>query len=406
METKWSDIGFLGSLLFVLYGIISLLIFFMPPSFFGSFAPFTTGILAVLGIIAGTCFSLGFHGLRIELAEPSAWFSYFTILYTISIWLFTGISQILIALGLVIGIISWFYSIFGIMIMFIIWGMFFFLIRKQLGDKGRFAFGASVLFLINGLTWLSFIGLGVVALAAFLCLFIYAPERKFSFFSPLVRFLSQKRLSLLRDWGPFLLIIYSVLGMKWLVNGVYPLPVSAVLVINILSLFIGCFTIVGITWIFRVYEREYENSNLWFAQLAWIPGFLLLLMADLQWLMSNLTVFIDPLWGINLYQTLIFYVWWSSIPLTIFLFITALSFMQLYRLPELRGRLLFLLLHLAFLITAFLWLTISATVSGFLPYIQWIFSSLNLPLLSIFSLGHIGLLVIGILLWRLGAQES
>jgi hypothetical protein len=405
METKWSDIGFLGSLLFILYAVSSILIFFTPPSFYGPIAPLIAILLAILGIIAGICFSLGFHGLRIELYAPSPWITYFTIIWSIGAWLFIGASQIVMALGFTIGLVYWFFSLAGILLMYLFCGMFFFMIRKQLGARNRFAFSASMLFLINGLAWLSFIGFGILALAASLCLFIFTPEAEYSIFSPVIRFFSPKRVSTIRNWGPILLIVYSLLGMKWLINGIFPLPVAAAAFMNVFSLIIGGLTIVGITIILRAYEKKYENNMLWFAQLAWIPGFLLLLMADLQWLMSNASVFIDISWGVQLYGTLIFYMWWSSIPLAIFSFLAALGFLQIYRLPEVRGETSILLVHLGLLFSGFLWLIIAISVSDILPIVQWLLFYLGLYLLDIFSLGFIGFLFTSFFLWRQWTQE-
>ncbi len=406
METKWSDFGFMGSLLLVLYGLFSLLIFFTPPSFYGPIAPFISGAMAVFGMVTGICFSLGFYGLRIELDAPGSWSTFFTIIWTMGAWFFTGVSQIVMALGYVIGLVYWFFSIYGIMLMFLIWGMFYFSLRKQLGGRGRFAFGASVLFLINGLAWMSFMGFGILALAAFLCLFIFTPATKFSIFSPIVRFFSPKRTATFRNWGSFFLIIYSFLGIKWLINGFYPIPVVAVAVVNIFSLVFGCLAAIGIVLVLRTFEKKYENNYIWYAQLVWLPGFLLLILADLQWLMSNFSVFIDLSWGFILYETLIFYLWWSSIPLTIFSFLAALGFIQIYRLPEHRGEILLLFVHLAILFTGILWLTIAISISGLLPIALWLLYFLGLDLLDLFSLGYIGFIFTGFFLWRHWVRES
>ena len=64
METRWSDFGFSGSLLLVLYGILSLLIFFTPPSFYGLGAPIIAIAMALLAISGAILFSLGFFAMQ------------------------------------------------------------------------------------------------------------------------------------------------------------------------------------------------------------------------------------------------------------------------------------------------------------------------------------------------------
>ena len=400
METKWSDIGFLGSILFVLYGFSALLVFYTPPAFYGTAAPLVAGGLAVLGMIAAFCFSFGFLAIRSELHSPGSLLTYFTMVLTWVIWVYHGVSQLLVAFGLTIGLVHWFFSTYGLMFNFLIWGLFFFSVRNPLGGKSRFAFGASLLFLINGLAWLSFMGLGILALGVFLCLFIYAPPTQHSIFSPITRFFASDRLAFFRKIGPIFLLIYSLLGMKWLVNGIFPLPVAAAAVINALSLLIGWITVLLITLILRAYERKYENPTFWYAQLAWIPSMLLATLADLQWLMSNITVFIDISWGLLLYSTLVFYLWWCSIPLAIFSFIAAIAYLQTYRLPEVRGETTLFFLHLSLLASGFIWLTIAMTMSGLLPIVEWLIFNYGLYLLDIFSLGFIGFVVVGFFLWH------
>ncbi len=400
METKWSDIGFLGSILFVLYGILALLLFYTPPSFYGAASPVIAGVMAVLCMVAAFCFSFGFLALRTELNSPSSLLTYFTIILTWVTWTFYGVTQILVALGYTIGLVYWFLSAYGLMLSFLFWGMFFFSVRKPLGGKSRFAFTASILLLINGIGWLSFMGLGILALGAFLCLFIYAPATQHSIFSPIIRLLSPKRVAIIRTLGPLALIVYSLLGMKWVINGFYPLPVAAAAVINAFSLLIGWITIVGITMVLRAYERRYENPTFWYAQLAWIPSMLLVTLADLQWLMSNIMVFIDPAWGLVLYSTLFFFLMWCSVPLAFFSFIAAFAYLQTYRLPEVRGETTLFFLHLSFLASGFIWLTIAMSVSGLLPIVQWLIFYLGLSLLDIVSLGFIGFVVAGFFLWH------
>ncbi|MFX1565722.1 MAG: hypothetical protein ACFFCH_07015 [Promethearchaeota archaeon] len=400
MESKWSDIGFLGSILLVGYGLLALLIYYTPPSTYGAFSTIIASGMAVLSIIAGVCFSFGFLAVRMELNAPSSWLTYSIVFLTWVTWAFYGVSQILVALGLTIGLVYWFFSIYGIMVVSLFWGMFFFSVRKQLGGKERFAFGAAMLFFINGLGWVTFIGFGILALSAFLCLLIFAPATKYSIFSPIIRFLSPKRVGIIRLWAPIFLIIYSLLAMKWVINGIFPLPVVIAAVVNILSLLLVLVLIIGITMVLRSYERRYEISTLWYAQLAWIPSMLLVMLADLQWLMSNITVFIDPAWGLVLYDTLVSFLGWCSVSLTIFSFIAAISFMQLYRLHELRGETILFFLHLSFLASGFIWLTIAMSISGLLPIIPWVITLIGLYLLDIFSIGFLGFFFVGIFLWR------
>lgn len=391
METKWSDLGFLGSFLLVLFGIFSLVIIYTPPAAFGTSAPIVAIAMAIFGLVAGFFFSLGFLAFRIELNAPSPWLTYFTILLTIFGWAFYAISQIMVALGFIEGLVFWFYSLFGLMVMTLFWGMAFFSVRNQLGGKARLALGTAVLFLINGLGWLSFMGYGILTLAGFLCLFIFAPAPKFSIFSPLVRFFNEKRVSTIRLWGPLLMTIYFVLAMTWVIDLYFPVPVAAVAVVNFFSLFFGWLCALSITLVLRSYETQFENNTLWFAQLAWVPSMFLFTLGNFQWLMSSLTVGIDYNWAMALYLSKDLFILWGALSMAIFSLITAVGMLQIYRSPEMRGDNLLCLLHLFLLVGSVMWIA---------SYTYFIY--------GYDALGYGAFALIGLLLWlharRLGAK--
>ncbi len=385
METKWSDYGFLGSLLLVLFSFFSLIIYFTPPSFFGTAASAVAILMAILGILASFCFSLGFLAMRDVLNAPGPWLTFFTILWTISAWIFYGASQTLLALGNLAGLILGFYSIYGLMITFLLWGLIYFTVRKQLGilgGKGHFALGAGLLFFINSLGWITLMGFGILALAALFCALIFAPGPKFSRFSFLTRIISKERMGTIRRFGPLLLVLYSLFQLKWDINAIFPIPVVPLAIVNFISIFVGWICVFGMTLVIRSYEFKFENSFLWFATLTWIPGLLLLTLTDFQWLMSNLTVFIDLAWGLALYSSINLFWVSGSLFLAVFSFLTAIGMFQIYRTPEMRGNIDLLLIHIFLLATGVLW---------------------------IIGYGYLGFIIVGFFLWmnqrKIGAYE-
>ena len=64
-----------------------------------------------------------------------------------------------------------------------------------------------------------------------------------------------------------------------------------------------------------------------------------------------------------------------------------------------------LMVHLSLLLTGFLWLAIATSISDILPIVQWLLYYLGLYLLDIFSLGYLGLLIVGLFLWRQWIRE-
>ncbi|MFW9831064.1 MAG: hypothetical protein ACFFD8_04755 [Candidatus Thorarchaeota archaeon] len=354
MESRWASLGYIGSIILVFYGFFFFIAYNLSPivlsSFGGSIVSILLGVMALFG---GMLFSCAFLAFGNELKVSWSWVPF---VIGVIVWIIQGVAQILVSLNHPTGITLYGWMVIVIVLLFIVWGAFLFTMRKLLGRKQRLGLYASILFLLNALGWLSVLGMGLLVCNMLLMAIILIPDKRLLPIPSLGEFFNTKRKSSLSKLGTFLLFVYAVLAIKWLINGLFPLPVLAAASLNFFSLLTIWVAIPGLVLLFLDFEQRYNNPLSYYSIVVGVPALLLLSITDFTWLMSNINVFADPSWGLQQYSTLSLLWSWTGIPLFLWSMLTAIAFLQIYRLPQIQGNIIFLIIHLMFLFSGLLWL--------------------------------------------------
>jgi len=354
MESRWADYGYVGSILLVVYGFVFFIAYNVSPILLGALGgSVITILLGILAIVGGILFSCAFRAFGTELEVSWAWVPF---LFGMIIWIAQGITQILVGFNHPIGVTIYGWMVILLIFLFIIWGAFLFISWKMLGRKARLGLYASILFLINALGWLTVFGFGILVCTMVLMAIILVPEKQLLPFLNLRAFFTQTRKSTMAQFGALLLAIYSIIAFKWLINGFFPLPVVTAAVLNLISVLAIWIGIPGLILLFLNLEEQYNNPLSYYSIVVGTPALLLLSVTDFTWLMSNINVFADPSWGLQQYYNLPLIWSWSNILLFLWCLLAAFAFLQLYRLPQNRGELGFLIIHLMLFFAAILWL--------------------------------------------------
>jgi hypothetical protein len=234
------------------------------------------------------------------------------------------------------------------MVCFLAWGFTLFSVRKELGTRGRYATYAAVLFLINSLGWIGYLGIGVLTLASLLhaCVLIKAPPG----------FITPKRQYQIGQLGLALLALYWILASRWLVNGVFPLPLAVATPLNFVALASVWVAVLGLGIAFNRFEVHYGNPIFSSAAVVSIGGLLILSLADFTWLMSNVSVSVDPLWGLLQYWSAPHFWLWGDLPLCLASLLSGAGFLQVYVRARRKANVEIPLLGVIFFVSAFFWL--------------------------------------------------
>ena len=353
MESRWSVYGYLGSILLLLYGFFFLVTYHLSPAFWGvAGGSIITILLGVLAILGGALFSCAFLAFGAELKVSGTWVPF---IFGLIIWIAQGVVQILVGLGNPIGSGVYGWMVILLLFLFLIWGIFVFMMRNNFGRKDRLGLYAGILFLLNGIGWLSIFGFGILVVSMVLMAIILVPERRILPIPSIREFFTAKRKTSLTQLSPLLLTIYAILGIKWIINIVYPLPVAVAAVLNFLSILAIWIAIPGLILVFLKREEEFNNPQAYYAVVVGTPALLLLSLTDFTWLMSNLNVYYDLAWGLQQYLTLPLIQSWANILLFIWCLVSAIAFLQISRLPITKGDPSYLILGVLFLLSTFLW---------------------------------------------------
>ena len=354
MESRLADFGFLGSVLLSAYGLLYFIAYHLPGASIGpAVASILMVFLGLLSALGGILLSLGFLALQRELGQSLGWLSTLMGLFS---WILQGSAHLLIAAGHFFGPVFYHWAITALMVTFILWGFTFYSTRKKITHRQRYTLFAGLIFLLNGIGWLTYFGFVLLALGGILSAIVFvSPYRMFGLPSP-TRLFNKKRCYQLGQLGTLLLSIYAMLTLRWWVNLLFPLPVVAAAVLNLLSLFCAWLAVLGTAIVLNDFEIRYTNNWLGYALIISSFGLLVLSLADFTWLMSNLTVALDSTWGLYLYQTAPAFWGWSGLPLCFGALLACFGFLQVFRASEVKGDLWFLTLSVLFLVSGILWL--------------------------------------------------
>lgn len=354
METRLADFGFLGSVILSVYGFVYFIVFHLSGVFIGPIgASILMVFLGLLGGLGGFLLSFGFLAFHRELGQPLGWVS--TLVGWIS-WVLQCSAHLFLAAGSFFGIVIYSWAIVALMVTFLLWGITFFYTRKKIGHRQRYCLFAGLIFLLNGIGWLTYFGFVLLTLGCILSAIIFvSPYRIFGFSSPASLF-HQKRQYQLGQLGTLLLSVYAILALRWWVNLLFPLPVVVAAVLNVISLFCAWLAVLGTAIVFNSFEIRFTNKWFGYALVVSSFGLFVLSLADFTWLMSNITVTLDPTWGLWLYTTAPSFWGWSALPLCIGALLASIGFLQVFRASKEKGDLWFLTLNILFLISGILWL--------------------------------------------------
>ena len=355
METRLADFGFLGSVILSAYGFVYFVAYHLPDAFLGligsSFLMVFLGLFAGLG---GILLSLGFLALQRELGQTLGWLSALVGLIS---WVLQGGAHLLIAAGHFFGPIIYGWAIFALMVTFLLWGFTLYGARKKIVHRQRYSLFAGLVFLLNGIGWLTYFGFVLLTLGSILSAIVFvSPYRIFGFPSPTGLF-HQKRQYQLGQLGTLLLSIYAILTLRWWVNQLFPLPIVVAAGLNVISLFCAWLAVLGTALVFHSFELRFTNNWFGYAFIVSSFGMLVFSLADFTWLMSNITVALDPAWGLWLYQAAPTFWGWTGLLLCFGALLAFIGFLQAFRASELKGDLWFLTLSILFLISGILWLS-------------------------------------------------
>ncbi len=377
METRLADYGFLGSVILSVYGFVYFIAYhFSGASIEPISATILMGFLGLLGGLGGILFSFGFLAFQRELGQPLGWLSALVGLIS---WGLQCSAHLVIAAGYFFGTFIYSWAIVALMVTFLLWGLTFFFTRKKIGHRQRYSLFAGLIFLLNAFGWVTYFGFVLLTLGSILSAIIFvSPHRIFGFPSP-TRLFHQKRQYQLGQLGTLLLTIYAILTLRWWVNQLFLLPVVAAAVLNVISLLCAWLAVLGTAIVFHSFEIRFTNNWFGYALVVSSFGLFVLSLADFTWLMSNITVTLDPTWGLWLYTTAPAFWVWSALPLCIGALLASIGFLQVFRASKEKGDLWFLTLNILFLLSGILWLA---------------------------GIGYIPLILAGILLLRVYSRQN
>ena len=354
MESRLADFGFLGSVILSAYGFLYFIAYHLPGASIGpAVASLLMGLLGLLSLLGGILLSFGFLAFKRELDQSLGWLSALVGLIS---WGLQGSAHLLIAVGHFSGPIVYGWAIIALIVTFLLWGFTFYGTRKKISHRQRYALFTGLIFLLNGIGWLTYFGFVILALGGILSAIIFvSPYRVLGLPSP-ARLFNKKRRYQLGQLGTLLLSIYAVLTLRWWVNLFFPLPVVVAAVLNLISVFCAWLAVLGTAIVFNTFEIRFTNNWLGYAFIVCSFGLFVLSLADFTWLMSNLTVALDPMWGVWLYLTAPAFWGWSGLPLCFGALLAWIGFLRVFRAPKVKGGFWFLTLSILFLVSGILWL--------------------------------------------------
>ena len=322
---SWSEMGFAGSLLLVVYGLFYFIVYLLPPVLFSPMA--TTAILVILGLLAlmgGVLLSLGMIYLWSEFGSKWALLS---LVLGVASWASQSVAHLLLALGQYLAGVALYGVVIPLMMVtFLAWGGTLLTVRKHRGAQERFTFYAGILFMFTALAWIGYMGLAILAFTALITLFTFTPPHRLV---TLLRIGPETRFLLAR-LGSLLLAIYALLAVRWTIDDFIALPIPAAAPLNALSLICIWMALPGVSLILHHYEVHHHSRLASLALIIGIPSWALLSLADLYWLISNMIAPADPgLALIYYYATSLFWSW-SALPLLLWSGLTSLAFLSVW----------------------------------------------------------------------------
>jgi hypothetical protein len=355
MESRWAQLGFIGFILLAVYGLVYLAVYSLPETFFGGqVASSLAFFLGCLGGVGGILSALGFVAYFSELRN---WYALLAAVIGVLAWGQQFEAHLFLAAGFFdLGAAQYSTATLWLMVTFVVWGVTLFTARKKLSGMRRCASFAMLLFLIDGLAWIGYLGIPVLAVASLLHALVLAPPVEFFGLPSPVHFFTPKRQYQIGQLGLALLTLYCVLAIRWLVNGVLPLPLAVATPLNLAALVSIWLAVLGVGIAFSRFETHYGNPTFGYASAIGIGGLLLLSLADFTWLMSNISVFADPLWGLLQYWAAPYFWLWSDLPLCFSSLLGGAAFLQEFRRAKRKGAVEVPILAITFFASAFVWL--------------------------------------------------
>jgi len=355
MESRWAQLGFVGFILLAVYGLAYLTLISLPETLLGAqVASGSAFVLGCLGGFAGILSALSFVAYFSELRSR---YAAFAVVIGVIAWAQQSEAHLVSALGFIdLGTAEYSVAILWLMLTYAVWGVVLFSARRKLGSRQRCASFAAVLFLINGLAWIGYLGVAVLVVASLLqALVLTPPVEFFGFVSP-IHFFTPKRQYQIGQLGLAFLTLYFVVAVRWLVNGVFPLPLVVVTPLNLLALLSVWLGVLGIGIVFDRFENQFGDPMFGYASAVSIAGLLLLSLADFTWLMSNISVLAEPLWGLIQYWNAPFFWLWSDLPLCLSSLLSGAAFVQEFRRSKRKSYPEIPILAVIFIASAVAWL--------------------------------------------------
>jgi hypothetical protein len=336
MESRWAQLGFIGFILLAVYGLVYLTIYSLPETFFG--AQLASSLALLLGCLAGVGGILSSLGFIAYFSELGSRYAGLASILGILGWGLQFEAHLSLAAGfLELGAAQYSIAALYLMVTFLVWGVTLFTTRKRLPTMRRYAAFAALLFLINALAWVGYLGIPVLAVASLLQAFVLVPPVEFLGLPSPAHLLTPKRKYQIGQLGLALLALYCVLAVRWLVNGVFPLPLLVAAPLNFVALVSVWLAVLGVGIAFSRFETNYANPTFGYAGAIGIGGLLLLSLADFTWLMSNISFLADPLWGLLQYWAAPYFWLWSNLPLFLSSLLGSVAFEQEYRRARRKG---------------------------------------------------------------------
>jgi hypothetical protein len=355
MESRWAQLGFVGFIILALYGLGYFVAWSLPESLYGP--QLASSLTLLLGCLAGVGGILAALGFIAYYSELRSWYAIAAMVLGVVAWGQQFEAHLFLSAGLFdLGEAQYALATPWLMVMFVVWGLTLFTARKRLPGMQRCGVFAALLFLINGLAWLGYLGLPVLAAASVLQALVLVPPVEFFGLPSPTRLLTPKRRYQIGQLGLALLTLYCVLGVRWLVNGVYPLPLAVAAPLNVIALLAVWLAVAGVAVAFGRFETHYGNPMFGYAAAIEIGGLLLLSLADFTWLMSNISVVVDPAWGLLEYWAAPYFWVWSSLPLLVSSLLAGFAFLPESRKARRKGAFEAPVLTVAFFVSALMWL--------------------------------------------------
>lgn len=355
MESRWAQLGFIGFILLAIYGLLYLTVYSLPETFFG--AQLASGLALFLGCLAGVGGILSALGFIAYFSELGNRYAVLAVVLGVLAWSQQFEAHLFLAAGFFdLGAAQYSTATLWLIVTFVVWGVTLFTARKKMPSMRRCATFAALLFLINALAWIGYLGIPVLAVASLLHALVLAPRVEFFGLSSPLRFLTPRRQYQIGQLGLAFLTLYCVLAIRWLVNGVFPLPLAVATPLNVLALVSAWLAVLGIGIAFSRFETHYGNPTFGYASAVGIGGLLLLSLADFTWLMSNIGILADPLWGLLQYWSAPFFWLWSDLPLCLSSLLGGAAFLQEFRRSKRKDAAEIAILSIIFFASAIAWL--------------------------------------------------